>query len=258
MNVIDDLEQLKSESDPVVFCTECDEGICFRCRVADHYPMCAQDQALPVHERDPEDVVLHQMAQINQWKLCPSCRAVVERKDGCNFMMCLCGSGTPYLDLTATVKHQHGRPGCARQLFDVPDEPAPAVVNVPARVHEQIEYAIGALHGLQFFDADPAPRRVPEPWPRGRNGRRRMACGHGDVLHPEDQTRWLPAWLATSYRDFVCHYCWREFWSWGALANHLHMTSAHAVLMCCNHTFKNEEGYLNHLDSVHGGYADNW
>ncbi|KNE58278.1 hypothetical protein AMAG_05088 [Allomyces macrogynus ATCC 38327] len=267
MVVVENVKQLQDAPDALVVCSQCQEQFCFRCRVADHYPLsCAQYRALPAHERDPEDVALHRLAEQNQWKRCPLCRAVVERKVGCNYMKCLCGAGwcfrcgTKYLDHTSTVLYQHGRPGCDCLLFDMPGEqepPAPA----PRQVRVGIVVA-QALLPLQDDDHDDQPvqdPRAPAPWPRSQNGRRIMACGpHREVLHPDDPDSRLPAWLANTYRSRECHYCGHDFESWDALINHFHTTDAHGVWLCCGRTFMDVEGYLNHLDNAHDGRVQNW
>ncbi|KAJ3369204.1 hypothetical protein GGF31_005486 [Allomyces arbusculus] len=323
MVVINNLTQLQAMPDPLVECSRCHRGFCFRCRVVDHYPLsCERYQALPEHERDPEDVALHRLAQQNQWKRCPACRAVVERKVGCNFMKCLCGAGwcyrcgVKYINLEATAEHQHGRPGCNCLLFDVPDEPAPVVALPQHRAGVAIAQALRHVNrapGYQFnfnhrqqqqpqhvynnghaghyhyddesdYDSDEQSDhdqfddfyghnhdwysddggevmeedRAPPRWPRTQTGRRVMACGRGEVMHPDEQGRRLPAWLVNSYLNCQCHYCGQEFNTWLALVNHFHTTNAHSVYMCCNRTFMDENGYLNHLDNVHGGHVQNW
>ncbi|KAJ3369205.1 hypothetical protein GGF31_005487 [Allomyces arbusculus] len=261
--VVENVKQLQDAPDALVVCSQCHEQFCFRCRVADHYPLaCAQYQALPAHEHEPEDVALHRLAEQNLWKRCPLCRAVVERNFGCNYMKCLCGAGwcfrcgTKYLDQESTALHQHGRPGCDCQLFDIPGEQEPPVP-APRQVRVGVVVA-QALMPIQDGGHDDQPvqdPRAPAQWPRSQvDGRRIMACGpHREVLHPDDPGSRLPAWLANTYRLRECHYCGHDFDTWNALVNHFHATDAHSVWLCCGRTFMDVDGYLNHLDNAHEG-----
>ena len=91
---------------------------------------CDQYQALPIGERDPDDLQFVLMAREKKWARCPSCDITVDRTHGCNFIKCLCDTGFCYkcsLQYDISKKddlHQHGKPACNCGLFDVPEEEA--------------------------------------------------------------------------------------------------------------------------------------
>ncbi|KAJ3351736.1 hypothetical protein GGF32_004091 [Allomyces javanicus] len=107
-------------------------------------------------------------------------------------------------------------------------------------------------------DLPPEPKRLLWKWKRNRFGRRIMACGTGEVLHPDKREGRLPKWLERTYRRFTCHYCSEPFRTWPMLVDHLHTTRAHEVYMCCGRTFEDANGFICHLDRVHDGCPDYW
>jgi hypothetical protein len=120
---------LNDDDSPLVECPACKSVVCFRCRAL-HYPRytCAQFQALPEEERNPDDIAALSLARDNHWKRCPSCKSIVERTIGCNYMKCICGAafcyprGESYLSSTPTAENTHGQPGCECGLFDALEE----------------------------------------------------------------------------------------------------------------------------------------
>ncbi|KAF6251763.1 hypothetical protein COO60DRAFT_1644685 [Scenedesmus sp. NREL 46B-D3] len=62
------------------------------CRCSWHAGLsCEAYQALPASEKGESDLALFELSSSKHWRRCPSCRAMVERTDGCNYMMCRCG-----------------------------------------------------------------------------------------------------------------------------------------------------------------------
>nr|GFB34620.1 probable E3 ubiquitin-protein ligase RNF217 [Tanacetum cinerariifolium] len=43
------------------------------------------------NERDPNDIMLMDLAKNKKWRRCPSCKFYVERTDGCLHISCRCG-----------------------------------------------------------------------------------------------------------------------------------------------------------------------
>ncbi|KAI9221767.1 hypothetical protein BC828DRAFT_341312, partial [Blastocladiella britannica] len=90
----DDYDKLAT---PCVRCYQCKTVICFPCRSVMHDDLtCAEFQALPDSEREPDDISLLSIAADHKWKRCQACRAIVERVAGCNYVMCHCGVGLCY------------------------------------------------------------------------------------------------------------------------------------------------------------------
>lgn len=73
-------------------CVECGGMLCTRCKVVWHEGLtCEQYEQLPDDLRDADDVKLLALANLKQWMRCGMCRAMVERNQGCNHMICRCG-----------------------------------------------------------------------------------------------------------------------------------------------------------------------
>ncbi len=97
-------------------CPHCSTSVCTECKTFWHNGLtCEQFQALPEDERSKEDAQLHSLVSKKQWKRCPTCRIVVERRIGCNYMHCRCGAGfcykcgSLYKSKTATANNVHGQ-----------------------------------------------------------------------------------------------------------------------------------------------------
>jgi hypothetical protein len=142
---------------------------------------CKDFQALPPEQRSAEDAAVHHIARRQAWKRCPAqgCGHLVERSDGCNHVLCLCGCsfcyacGAPYADTQPTADNAHGTPGCSCSLFAVPEE-----------VEEEQEEQQQQLPPLLYMPPvvlHQANRR-PKPW---RNGRfvSRTRCRHSDSIY---------------------------------------------------------------------------
>nr|XP_043637752.1 E3 ubiquitin-protein ligase RNF144A isoform X2 [Erigeron canadensis] len=70
-------------------CPSCNRLFCAQCRVAWH---CGLDcSEYKNGEREPEDLMLMDLAKTKKWMRCPSCKVFVERTSGCPHISCRCG-----------------------------------------------------------------------------------------------------------------------------------------------------------------------
>ncbi|CAI9267633.1 unnamed protein product [Lactuca saligna] len=73
-------------------CPNCHRLFCAQCKVAWHSDMdCNEFKSLSKDERNPEDLMLMQLAKNKQWKRCPRCNYIVEKREGCHHISCRCG-----------------------------------------------------------------------------------------------------------------------------------------------------------------------
>ena len=63
-------------------CPRCERRTCRLCRNFWHSGVC---------DKDPEGNELLQMAKKKNWQICPGCKTMVERREGCLHMTCRCG-----------------------------------------------------------------------------------------------------------------------------------------------------------------------
>lgn len=99
--LIDDGEEVIQESE----CPNCRRLFCAQCQVPWHSGInCVEFQKLNKDEREREDILLMKVAQKEKWKRCPNCRYYVEKKDGCMYMKCRCGTAFCYRCGTASDK----------------------------------------------------------------------------------------------------------------------------------------------------------
>ncbi|KAL7617117.1 hypothetical protein Lser_V15G01517 [Lactuca serriola] len=64
-------------------CPNCHRLFCAQCKVAWHSEMdCNEFQSLNEDERNPEDIMLMQLAKSKEWRRCPSCNIIVEKQEG--------------------------------------------------------------------------------------------------------------------------------------------------------------------------------
>ncbi|CAH1417539.1 unnamed protein product [Lactuca virosa] len=74
-------------------CPNCNRLFCAQCKVAWHSGMdCKEFKSLKKDERNPEDLMLMQLAKNKKWKRCPSCNFYVEKQIGCHRISCRCGN----------------------------------------------------------------------------------------------------------------------------------------------------------------------
>ncbi|CAH1442393.1 unnamed protein product [Lactuca virosa] len=74
-------------------CPNCHRLFCAQCKVAWHSEMdCTEFQSLNEDERNPEDIMLMQLAKSKEWRRCPSCNIIVEKQEGCHRISCRCGN----------------------------------------------------------------------------------------------------------------------------------------------------------------------
>ncbi|GJY77657.1 zinc finger, C6HC-type containing protein [Tanacetum coccineum] len=73
-------------------CPHCNRLFCAQCKVTWHSGMdCSEFQSLKEDERDPDDIMLMDLAKNKKWRRCPSCKFYVERTEGCLHITCRCG-----------------------------------------------------------------------------------------------------------------------------------------------------------------------
>ncbi|KAF7189660.1 putative E3 ubiquitin-protein ligase ARI10 [Pseudocercospora fuligena] len=61
---------------------------CIECKKAAHAGECSED---------PDEKKLRERAREEGWKICPRCRTVIEKAEGCNHITCACGAEFCYL-----------------------------------------------------------------------------------------------------------------------------------------------------------------
>nr|GFB09425.1 zinc finger, C6HC-type [Tanacetum cinerariifolium] len=70
-------------------CPHCNRLFCAQCKVMWHSGMdCSEFQSLKENERDPNDIMLMDLAKNKKWRRCPSCKYYVERTEGCLHITC--------------------------------------------------------------------------------------------------------------------------------------------------------------------------
>uniref|UniRef100_A0A383VK43 RBR-type E3 ubiquitin transferase n=1 Tax=Tetradesmus obliquus TaxID=3088 RepID=A0A383VK43_TETOB len=103
-----------------VQCSHCSHECCTSCRCAWHAGLsCASYQALPASEKGEADLALFQLGSSQHWRRCPTCRAMVERIEGCNYMMCRCGE--PFCYACGAPINTCYNSGCAAAAAAVDD-----------------------------------------------------------------------------------------------------------------------------------------
>lgn len=101
-----------SHSKGLVQCPRCRKTLCKDCKVIWHDKLtCEEYQALPVHERAPEDLAFTELAKKEKWRRCPKCSAMVELKYGCNHITCTCKHHFCYT-CGADFEHKNGKYRC--------------------------------------------------------------------------------------------------------------------------------------------------
>ena len=123
---------------PKVQCPRCCMGMCADCHVPWHQGVkCDSFQKIPDDFRDQADLDLLRLAAEQQFRKCPSCCELVEKRVGdCNWIECRCsckfcyGCGVRYKKHKPTANNVHGTPGCKCGLFDdvKPHEDVAAVI----------------------------------------------------------------------------------------------------------------------------------
>ncbi|KAI3737776.1 hypothetical protein L2E82_27788 [Cichorium intybus] len=79
MLLVDDGEEAVTSSE----CPNCNRLFCAQCKVAWHSGMkCREFKRLKMNERNPEDIMLMQLAKNKKWRRCPSCKFYDEKRGG--------------------------------------------------------------------------------------------------------------------------------------------------------------------------------
>ena len=83
---LDNLSGEMKRAQPSSLCYACGTPICLVCKKTWHEGItCAQNKA------EAESASIREMAQAEGWKLCPGCKNMVEKNEGCNHITCRCG-----------------------------------------------------------------------------------------------------------------------------------------------------------------------
>ncbi|KAJ7749330.1 hypothetical protein DFH07DRAFT_829339 [Mycena maculata] len=99
-------------AESLVQCPRCRGSLCKACKCVWHDNLtCEQYQALPITERNPEDVAFANLARQEKWRRCPKCSAMVELKYGCNHITCVCKHHFCYT-CGADFEHKGGKYRC--------------------------------------------------------------------------------------------------------------------------------------------------
>ncbi|GIZ48315.1 hypothetical protein CKM354_001138200 [Cercospora kikuchii] len=69
------------------FCQKCGQATCVKCKEKEHFGPCDETKGL---------LAVMQMAGQKKWKACPECKRLVEKADGCNHVVCRCGTDFCY------------------------------------------------------------------------------------------------------------------------------------------------------------------
>jgi hypothetical protein len=99
--------EMDNEDSPFASCPSCSTDICVQCKVRFHHGYdCEEYQQLAASSKD--DIPVLKLAQEKNWKRCPGCKTMVERKEGCNHIVCPCGTEFCYLCTTRYGKNMFG------------------------------------------------------------------------------------------------------------------------------------------------------
>ncbi|KAK8064672.1 hypothetical protein PG994_007310 [Apiospora phragmitis] len=97
----------EDRSEKIGWCWDCEAETCLTCRQAGHDGACDEDLLKRYQEADEK---LLQLAEEKGWRKCPTCNAMTERIEGCNYMICHCGQGFCYkcgIPMQDEVDHFH-------------------------------------------------------------------------------------------------------------------------------------------------------
>ncbi|KAJ3994630.1 hypothetical protein F5050DRAFT_450511 [Lentinula boryana] len=72
---------------PRILCTACLEYLCVLCKGPAHVHL-----TCPVIDEQLADDKLRDLAREKKWQTCPKCKAIIELTQGCNHIVCRCGS----------------------------------------------------------------------------------------------------------------------------------------------------------------------
>ncbi|CAG8710727.1 24651_t:CDS:10, partial [Gigaspora rosea] len=224
------------ESQPTysLICPMCHESFCPLCRVSWHEDLtCEEYQALPLHERSPEDREVLNLARNERWQRCPKCNMLVQLETGCNHITCRCKAEFCYVcgsDWNREMERCQKR--C--ELWD-------ETMLLEERVRRDllVQQAQQAENQLQNLLANRAPvnpapvNRPPPPQPKQINRRLKINLNQLLIQHREHKRFRLSNWLIKMIEDSKCGYCNRRFKRVEDLESHLQRTTIHEVYECC-------------------------
>ncbi|CAF1038365.1 unnamed protein product [Didymodactylos carnosus] len=129
----DDCNQIYRESkhpDSYV-CDGCSKMYCVKCKVEYHTGVTCESYQEMLKKREEENRLSKEAMETHGYKPCPSCKAYIEKTDGCNAMRCNCGIGFCWLCGFTAPRDAHPHfadktSPCYGKIFDgsnmIPDE----------------------------------------------------------------------------------------------------------------------------------------
>ena len=88
---------MQTNSDGAFCCSACKISICSKCRTSHPQLTCAQYNALPLHERAPDDLEFFAVAKQKQYSRCTRCGRFTELVAfNCGMVYCKCGFSYGY------------------------------------------------------------------------------------------------------------------------------------------------------------------
>ncbi|KAF0441775.1 E3 ubiquitin-protein ligase arih1 [Gigaspora margarita] len=282
------------ESQPTysLICPMCHESFCPLCRVSWHKDLtCEEYQALPLHERSPEDREVLNLAKNERWQRCPKCNMLVQLETGCNHITCRCKAEFCYV-CGSDWDHETERCQKRCELWDetmLLEERTRRDLLVQQAQQAQNQLHINLLANREneiLLDSDdeddegdervayvnpvrvnpvrvnpapvnpapvnPAPvNRPPPPQPKQINRRLNINLNQLLIQHREQKRFRLSSWLIKMIEDSKCGYCNRRFQRVEDLESHLQRTTVHEVYECCGKLFRNEIDHVQHKGTIH-------
>jgi hypothetical protein len=269
-------------------CDLCALLFCTSCAVTFHYGYtCAEFKKLPIEQRKPEDASVHRLAKQNKWRPCPSCNAIVELKQGCNHIYCLCGNEYCYL---CGMKWDKVKKACSSgkcQLWDeqmlyeeqhrhkLQIDPPPVNRPVQHAVDRREEHIGYAEHRRAVQIAPPAVHRAGfavarrdehigyaeqyyhapqyDPPPVNRVPQQHFVDRNINLewILEGYQGKRMPSFLYEMMQTQDCLHCGKNFVSLQALSMHLSKTQQHVVYHCCDRIFRDQNSLDRHTEDRH-------
>ncbi|GAA5871306.1 hypothetical protein JCM1840_004408 [Sporobolomyces johnsonii] len=205
-----------AEEEPQADCPACHTRICTACESLWHDGYdCDQFQvgfpALPVGERDPEDIALFELARKQKWSRCPGCGAMIELVHGCHHMSCLRNKTSARCSRNPPCVLFDEQTLLAPQYRDAARLPAAITpINNPATPQTAGQVELDREHKLELLDF---------------------------VLADYDPGPFSRPFTGFFLSALVCGYCHEAFETRQALQQHL-VDAPHPVNTCCGRFFR--------------------